>query len=191
MTSDKKQNDFLSLALKLTVIGALVVLLLAAVNALTADTIAGREAEKGREARQALIVDAETFEEVKLPLTEEEAKTVTAVYIAKAEDRILGYCFDVSVYGFGNDPISMIVAVSSEGNLYGIKIISNSETPGIGAAALSEDGGLIGQYAGIPMLSVDGVSGVSGATITSKGVSSGVKTVVDLLDRLTKEGVIE
>ena len=191
MTSDKKQNDLLSLSLKLTLIGALVVLLLAAVNALTADTIAARETEKGREARQALIVDADSFEEVQAELTETEAKTVTAVYLAKAGDKVLGYCFDVSVYGFGNDPISMIVAVSQEGNLYGVKIISNSETPGIGAAALAEDGGLLGQYAGLSVLSVDGVAGVSGATITSRGVASGVKTAVELLDRLTQEGVAE
>lgn len=191
MTSDKKGNELISLSTKLMLIVAAVVLLLAAVNTLTKDIIAEREAEKGRVARQALIADAETFEAVDFALTPEEAKTVTAVYKATAGDKTLGYCFDVTSAGFGSDGISMIVAVSEDGNLYGIKVISHAETPGIGAAALAEDGGLLGQYVGTSVLSVDGVVPVSGATITSRGVAAGVKTAVNVLDRMTKEGVAE
>lgn len=191
MTSDKKGNEMLPLALRLMLIVATVVLLLSAVNFLTAGTIAEREAEKSRQARAVLIEDAEDFEKIDFSMTEEEAKTVTGVYRAFAGDKTLGYCFDVNATGFGSDAICMIVAVSADGNLYGIQVISNAETPGIGAAALEADGGLLSQYAGLSVLSAENTVPVSGATITSKGVSAAVKTAVDIFNRITQEGGVK
>ena len=189
--SDKKNRELIPLSVTLMAIVAAVVLALSAVNALTSGLIAEREAEKGRVARQALIPDADGFDPVDFAIPETEAKTITAVNSAKSGEKIRGYCFDVTATGFGSDGISMIVAISREGNLYGVRVISNSETPGIGAAALEEDGGLLGQYVGVSVLSVDNVAAVSGATITSKGVAAGVKSAVNLLDQMMREGAAE
>ena len=187
MTKAKQSNDYFTLSFKLMLIVALVVLVLAVVNSFTAGMIADRQAAAGRQARQALIPQAKEFEKIDAALTEEEAKTVSDIYLAKDGDTHFGYCVDVAPSGFGGG-IEMIVAFSLDNKIYGIQIISHSETPGIGAKVLAEDGGLLTQYNDISTTSLGSVSAVSGATVTSNAVHSGVSAATQIVERLIQEG---
>ncbi|MDF2684968.1 MAG: rnfG [Clostridia bacterium] len=177
-------NDFDKLSLRLMIIVAGVVLVLALVNSLTADIIIKRELEAGIAARQSLIPEATDFNKIEeLSLSAEEAKVVDDVYEGSDAETLYGYCVDVSPVGFGGN-ISMIVAISPELAVIGVKVISHAETPGIGAAVLSENSELLSQYKDLPSRSLDAVSAISGATVSSTAVKSGIKSAVSVVEKL-------
>jgi electron transport complex protein RnfG len=161
-----------------------VVLVLALVNSFTAEIIEAREQAAGKAARQSLIPEAADFNKIEeLNLTADEAKVVDNVYEGSDSETLYGYCVDISPIGFGGN-ITMIVAISPELSVIGVKVISHSETPGIGAAVLSDNSELLSQYKDLPSRSIDGVSAVSGATVSSAAVKSGIKAAVSVVEKI-------
>lgn len=176
-----------NLPLKLTVIVAVVVFMLAVVNELTYSIIQANAAAAGEAARTELFASAGSFEKQSVTLTEEEAKSIGEIYKVFGNDSVIGYCINVSCKGFGGD-ISLIVGVNSDGSVKGIKLLSHSETPGIGAVAVQETGTLLPQFVNATLSSVDNVTAVSGATISSTAVKTGVRAALGVAERLIKEG---
>lgn len=176
------------LPLKLTIIVSAVVLMLAIVNELTFETIASNAAAKSNSARQELFVDSVGFSPVSFDLTDEEAKTVSEIYSAAGmgED-ILGYCMNVTCKGFGGD-IVLIVGVDLDGSITGVRLISHSETPGIGAVAVAENGALLSRFSGVTSSGVENVESISGATISSSAVKEGLAKALAVAEKLLKEG---
>ncbi len=170
-------KQYLSLGLRLSVFVAAVVLMLSLVNILTRDTIAEREKIAGEQARAELL--SGTFTELTdFTVPEEESKTVTAVYEAKENGTVTGYCFDVTVKGY--DEITMIVGINGDLTITGVKILTQSETPGIGSKAVDESGAFLPQFKGLSYRNVDSVTAVSGATVSSVGIQSGVRSAVNV-----------
>ena len=161
-------------ALKLAVIVAFVVLMLAVVNAFTKDKIAANEAEAGDIARRALIADAAVFEVLPQEVTPTTAAgTVNEIYAAKGEDgSFIAFCVDVTAMGFGSDGIGMVVAVSQTGQVLGVRVTSSTETSGIGSKVVDRTNET-GQ-----------AEAVSGATVTSKGIENGVMLAVHAVAEL-------
>ena len=103
-----------------------------------------------------------------------------------------GYVVNVASKGYGGD-IAIIVGVNTDKEITGVVISSHNETAGLGANAVKED--FRDQYKGkiYPVLSKDepgsdqAVDALTGATITSRAVTSGVDAVADLIDKLIKE----
>ena len=177
-------SDFQQLSIRLMLIVAAVVFVLALVNALTADIITEREIAAGIVARQSLIPAATAFNKIEeLNLTADEAKTVDSVYEGSDSETLYGYCVDISPAGFGGD-ITMIVAVSADLAVLGVKTITSSETPGIGANVVAENSELLSQFKDLPSLSLGSVSAISGATVTSTAVLTGIKTAVAVVEKL-------
>ena len=58
---------------------------------------------------------------------------------------ILGYAASVSPLGFGG-ALDMMVGVNSDGTIAGMKIVSHSETPGLGSRVDAPD--YLSQYTG-------------------------------------------
>lgn len=176
------------LAVKLTVIVAAVVLMLAVVNELTFETIALNEAEKSNSARIELFPDAQSFSEMNFDLTSEESKVVSAVYAANSSgEDVLGYCLNVTCKGFGGD-IELIVGIDHDRKITGVQLISHAETPGIGAVAVAEDGALMSAFKNVGVSGVEGIASVSGATISSKAVKEGIAAALEIAEKLLKEG---
>ncbi len=170
-------KKYLSLGFRLSLFVAAVVLMLSLVNILTRDTIAERQRIAGETARSALL--SGTFTEVAdFAIPEEEAKTVTAIYQAEENGVVTGYCFDVTVKGY--DEITMIVGVNTDLTVTGVKILSQSETPGIGSKAVDEAGSFLPQFKGLSSRNLDSVTAVSGATVSSVGIQSGVRSAVNV-----------
>ncbi len=170
-------KNYLALGLRLALFVAAVVAMLSVVNVLTRDTVAERKRMEGETARAALL--SGTFTELTdYAVPESEADTVTAVYRAEQDGVVTGYCFDVTVKGYNE--ITMIVGVNTDLTVTGVKILTQTETPGIGSKAVDEQGAYLPQFKGLSSRNLDSVAALSGATVSSKGIKSGVQSAVNV-----------
>jgi electron transport complex protein RnfG len=89
-----------------------------------------------------------------------------------------GVAFETSGKGYGGD-VGLMVGIDVKDNqLLGVSVTTHGETPGMGAKAKS-DPNFVAQYKGLALeqpiaVTLDGgsISAISGATITSRAVSS-------------------
>lgn len=170
-------KQHIALGLRLALFVAAVVAMLSVVNVLTRGTISQRQRLEGEVARSALM--SGTFTEMTdFTIPAEEASTVTAVYRAEQDGVVEGYCFDVTVKGYNE--ITMIVGVNTDLTVTGVKILSQTETPGIGSKAVDESGALLPQFKGLSSRNLNSVAEISGATISSKAIKSGVASAVNV-----------
>ncbi|HEY8891570.1 MAG TPA: RnfABCDGE type electron transport complex subunit G [Clostridium sp.] len=99
---------------------------------------------------------------------------------------ITGYAIKVAPKGYGG-PVEIMVGISTTGKITGIKILSHTETPGLGANAPQPK--FSDQYKNKPIkekLEVvkvipskdNQIQAITGATITSKAVTLGVNDAV-------------
>ena len=130
-------------ALKLLLISAVTALLLSGVNALTKDTIAENDAKEKSAAIAAIFPDSDSSESADVTID--------------------------GVNGFGG-ALDMMVGVNSDGTITGMKIVSHSETPGLGSRV--DDPDYLSQYTGKSgTLSLgNGIDAITGSTISSKAV---------------------
>ena len=161
----------LRLTLTLFLITTIVAGLLGLVNYVTADTIAEQIAQKAENAMRQ-VLEADSYEPLDVP----EESAVTAAY--RAGDR--GYVVRVAPNGFGG-AIDMMVGVDVSGAVTGVAIVSQSETASLGANCTRED--FRAQFTGKTgtlSVSKDGgeIDALTGATITSRAVTSGVNTAL-------------
>lgn len=175
----------------LFVIGFACTLILAFCNSLTAGKIAALSAKKEQEAMISALPDAESFDEVKIG----SDSGVDAVFAGtNSANEIVGYCVKVAPIGYGGE-ISMIVGIKADGTVSGVDIISMSETAGLGAKAKNEEfrdmykgksGEITVKKSGTP--SDKEISAISGATVTSKAVTSGVNAALTAVDEIMRIG---
>ena len=96
---------------------------------------------------------------------EDETGLIEKVFKADGE----GYVYKVNVQGY-KDVITFVVGFSEDGKIVGYEVISMNDTPGIGdqVAGDSFKSGVVGKN------SNDGISTISGATVSSKAVVTGI-----------------
>lgn len=177
---DWKQT--VKLGLSLLVITAVSALVLGAVNALTADTIAMRQEAARQEAMACVMSNADVFSDLY-----SEDQTIERITGAYHGTQFVGYCVEVSPKGFGG-AVNLMVGVNPYGRVTGVTILDHSETPGLGAKA--EDPGFLDQYVGKSGKIVVGgnINAITGATITSKAVTEGVNTALTAVINYNAEG---
>ncbi|MBE6991764.1 MAG: RnfABCDGE type electron transport complex subunit G [Ruminococcaceae bacterium] len=166
----------LKLGVILFLICAITAGLLGFVNSITEDRIAEITAEKTAKA-MSTVLPADAYDEVEY--TGSDALVVTA-YKASTGGSPVGYVVEVTPSGFGGT-IDMVVGVDMNGAVTGVDIIDMSETSGLGANASKASfreqyiGGT-GNFA----VSKDGgtIDALTGATVTSRAVTSGVNAAV-------------
>ena len=163
------------LAITLLLITAVVAVILAGVNSVTAPRIADLNARKTQEAVEAVLPGGG----VEVAFTDSTGLVAT-VYQGDA-----GYAVKVNPSGF-NGTVSMMVGVDNNGSVLGISIISQTETAGLGAVSAADTSAgeaFRGQFAGMSgsvSVSKDGgqVDAITGATITSRAVCTGVNAAL-------------
>lgn len=180
---DWKQG--LRLGLSLFIITAVAALVLALVNAVTADTIAEHAAAQRQAAMVSVAPGADVFSELY-----SEDNTIDGITGAYNGTSFVGYCVEVSPNGFGG-PISLMVGVDAGGSVTGVVILDHSETAGLGARADSPD--FLNQYidkSGTITVNTgdNAIDALTGATITSKAVTSGVNTALTAVLNYNAEG---
>ncbi len=173
----KGNGEIQSLSFKLMIIIASVVLMLAVVNGLTKDRIAANEKKANDEARSAIFTEANDFSPVSIELPNDLGKYVGDIYEAKKDGTRLGYCVSVTSNGFGGK-INMIVGISTDGLISGVKVVSHSETAGVGERIIS-NGSILSQFTNVSSSSISSVSTITGASITSRAIIDGVKKALE------------
>ena len=170
MKTESTVKYVLRIALTLLAITAVVAVILAAVNTVTAPRIAAQNEQKTQNAIEAVLPGG--GQEVK-EFTDDTG-LVTAAY--KGDNGCAGF----------NGAVTMMVGVDNEGKVTGISIISHTETAGLGATAdANTDAGrafrdqFIGM-SGTVSVTKDGgeVDALTGATITSRAVCTGVSAAL-------------
>ncbi len=179
-------------------------LLLGFVYELTKEPIRLQEEKAVQEACQAVFAQADSFQEREFSLSEElerellgEGVSIGTLYDAlDASGAHLGYVVEsTSSEGYGGD-ITLYIGVTDQNHLNGISILSISETPGLGMRAPEV---LVPQFAdkeaGIFSYTKSGssspleIDAISGATITTRAVTSAVNGGLKALEGLLEGGM--
>lgn len=179
-------------------------LLLGFVYELTKEPIRLQEEKAVQEACQAVFAQADSFQERELSLSEElerellgEGVSIGTLYDSlDASGAHLGYVVEsTSSEGYGGD-ITLYIGVTDQNHLNGISILSISETPGLGMRAPEV---LVPQFAdkeaGIFSYTKSGssspleIDAISGATITTRAVTSAVNGGLKALEGLLEGGM--
>ena len=179
MKAENTVMYILRLTVTLLLICAVVAAVLAGVNAITKDAIAANQEKKTQDAIAAVLPGVTGLE--KQTLTGETG-IVSEVYRS-------GDSFAVKVLPGGFDgEITLMVGIQN-GALTGISVISHTETPGLGAVAAAQNAkgeAFRSQFVGQSGTLVigDQVDAMSGATITSKAVVTGVNAALSYVANL-------
>ena len=181
----------------LTAICLVVSALLGGVNAITADKIAAINQANTEASLNAVSEGADEFAPIALTDAMTAAASaagakLTEAYTVKAAGEAVGYAFKVVASGSQGN-IEMIVGVDADNAVTGVSIVSNKETAGIGSKvmennALPSGTGVLDQFIGMSgagTLTVGKtVDAISGATVSSKGVTKGVNAALAVAEAL-------
>ena len=195
-SKEKVQMDpayIIKLTVTLFVTCVVVAACLGGVNAITQEKIEAINKEKTEIAMKAVVADPDntTFSD-KLTLTDEMVAaagsvTLDSVYEAQVGGATAGYAIKVVASG-SQGKIEMMVGVDAEGTVTGVSIVKNSETSGIGSKVMTNmptaNGiGVLSQFEG--KSAADGtltvganVDAISGATVSTRGVTNGVNAAL-------------
>lgn len=177
-------KEISTLTIKLLLICAIVATLLAGVNSITKPIIEENEQKNFELAMQEVLPEASSFEAV---TTSDFAPTETGVMLSSVYQADNGgyVVSTVCAEGYGGD-ISVMVGIDSALSVNQVKIMSMSETPGLGARASEAE--FIEQYQGksasIAVIknatpTDEQIEAISGATITSKAVTKAVNAALE------------
>lgn len=173
----------LRLGLILFLITALTGITLGFANSVTAGPIAETAAKAKQAAMKEILPEADEFKEV----ADKSNDTILEVNAGYKNNEIVGYALKVAPRGYGGT-VETMVAISNEGVVSGIKILKHSETPGLGAnAPKPKFSGQFTKKSIIKKLQVikgtaskdNEIEALTGATITSRAVTSGVNSAID------------
>lgn len=162
---------------------------LAFVYSKTSVIIADRQAKEALKAMGVVLPAATDFVEVsagEIATAAGETKGILQAYLGKAADETIGAIVKVESPGYGG-MITMLVGMDKAGVCQGMQVISQSETPGLGANVKEES--FYGQFAGqegVLSLKKQGgqIEAISGATISSKGAVAGVNKALEVAKAL-------
>jgi len=182
-------KEIMNLGLKLLLISLIAALSLGYVNDITKGKIAEQRAIANERARKEVSPDADSFKE--LDISEIDNDLVVEGFEAVKDELRIGYVFKTLPKGYGGG-LEVIVGISNNGIITGVRIGSHNETPGLGAKSTDES--FYNQYENMKANQAIGVSktqksdseiqAISGATITSKAVTIGVNSAIEAYNAL-------
>ena len=190
-SKEKVQMDpayIIKLTVTLLVTCVIVAACLGGVNAVTEEKIDEINRAKTEEAMKAVVADPDntTFSDA-MTLTDEMTAAsgsvaLDSVYEAQVNGQSAGYAIKVVASG-SQGKIEMMVGVDGEGAVTGVSIVDNAETAGIGSKVMENQNGVLDQFIG--KSAADGtlavgtnVDAITGATVSSKGVTAGVNAAL-------------
>jgi len=182
----------------LFVVALVSVALLAVLNQITKGKIEAAETQARNEIYQSVYADASRFETLEIDYQPSDASIVinSVLEADDAEMNDIGYVFDVtSKNGYGGD-VQIAVGITKEGEITAFKVISASETPGLGAKSMEDE--YASQFSGLSGLAPIGFSktganrdnneidAISGATITTTATTNAVNAAIELFNSQLK-----
>jgi len=186
-------REMLSMIVVLTVLTAVSGGLLAAVKVKTEPQIEEQVLKfQKAPAIKAIFADA-TNDPIKERFNVKAEDTELQVFPSTLADGIKAVAFEAKGGAYGG-PIGLMVGVNLDTDeIIAVRVTTHAETPGIGSRA-KEDLSFVGQFAGMSMASNFDIKGkggdidaMSGATVTSAGVSQAAVAAQDLYKKLKPE----
>ncbi len=177
---------YLKLGFVLLIITMIASGILAYLNTLTQPIIEENQRVAQEKARKEVLPSAVTFEEVSGDLVYHIGKD--------AEGKIVGYTFVALLYGYSSE-VKTMVGVDPYQVIEKIKVISQAETPGLGANCEKPD--FLAQFSGKQKAEMkvdkDGgtITSLTGATITTRTITNSIKAAMNKFDIPTFETVEE
>lgn len=196
----------MTIALKLLVICSVVAVIIAFVNTITKDRIAYNAMLDTADALSKIYssdyqgktftVNGEEFviqDEDKIiarcsrvnNYTPKNDEVKTIYLLSDADGNPKGSCVSIAPMGFKAE-IQMLVAVNEDMTVKGVKIVSMSDTSGIGTKA--QDEGFLAKFKGLGSEEAAKVDSISGATKTSKPVINAVSIAVKEVSNYISDG---
>ncbi|KGN01778.1 electron transporter RnfG [Clostridium novyi A str. 4570] len=205
MENQNSNKETLMLGLKLLIITAIAGLVLGWAHKVTLEPIDKQNIKTNNEAMNQVLPSAKEFAKIAAQEVKEGEKvdkvlpkenSIVEVNKGQNGSEVTGYAIKVETKGYGGK-IEMMVGISNQGKVDGIKILNHSETPGLGAKA--PEPSFSDQYKGkaikTPLEVVKGtaskdneISAITGATITSRAVTKGVNEAVEYYNKELKGG---
>lgn len=184
-------KDILKITLNLVIIYLIGGLLLAAVYAKTSPVIYKKTLEETEKALKELMPEAKNITKAGEWAPEHKH---ASYYEAKNDNEVLGYVAESYGKGYSSF-IHLLIAVDKDFKIKQVKILGHAETPGLGDEV--EKPYFINQFSGkdlehlvlLKTETKDMIQAISGATISSRAVTNGVRYGVEILKE--KYGVSE
>ena len=159
-------KEFVVPAAVLTVICLVVSAVLAGTYQVTKPVIEAAKRAEADASRVVVLPDGKDFEEV-------SASGLENIVDAYKAGNGAGYVITGKAKGYGGD-LQVMAGIDKDGKIAGVKLMDNNETQGIGSKT-GEDS-YTSQYKGKDS-TLDGVTTISGATISSKAFQSAVTSI--------------
>lgn len=171
----EENTSIFKIGINLTLACLLSGAIIAGTYSFTAPVAANSRVELKNKAMKELVAQAETFKAV-------EGKQDW--YAAIKEGKVVAYVVPAESKGYGG-AIRMLAAVSPEGKVLDYKILQHNETPGLGDKASEPK--FSKQFAGkgtedlevVKVPTEKNIQALTGATITSRAVTKGIKAAVE------------
>lgn len=189
-------NKTIKLGLILLAFTAIAAGLLGLLNQTTKDIIADVKVKANNEARKEVLPSGTDFKEIdkgEFEKATEGKQAVEEIYEATDGTNVVGYTIKTSTTGYSGDVVVM-TGIDLDGKIAGMKVVSNTETPGLGANSSNPEfqdqykdksaEGEIGVVKSAPTESQ--IQAITGATITSKAVTLGVNEAIGAYENLAK-----
>lgn len=190
-------KEIVKLGIILLIICFISTALLAIVKEITEPKILEQRKMAAEQSRKDVLPAAEAFE----ALSEGDLKelqvtdaTITEVYIGKKGNEIVGFFVKAMPSGYSGS-FEVLTGIDAEGNIVKVKMGANKETPGLGTVAGGEK--FTSQYIGkgnqgilelikTPDASETQITAITGATISSRGMTNGVNSAIAAVKALTE-----
>ena len=159
---EKTKNNMIAPIVVLVAICLVASAMLAGIFQVASPIIEARSLEAAEAARAAVLPAGEGF-------TKWEGELADGINNAYVADNGAGMVCSTSFNGF-NGAVELMIGLDADGKITGTQVMSQSETPGVGSNALTEEyrGRFIGKE------NADGIDAYSGATFTSRAVRNGI-----------------
>lgn len=176
-------KDFVLPTVVLTVICLIVSFALVFTNSITEPIITERLNAEATAARIELLPEADTFTPVEN--LENPPEGFVDCYVAKNG---AGYVITTKAFGYGGE-ITVMTGIKSDSTISKVKVLNHGETTGIGTRVV-DDENYLSTYNG-KTGSLEGVTGVAGATVSSKGLRSAVTAAFEVYSAVSGADVPE
>jgi len=187
-------KETIRLILTLTIISCISGLILSFVNGKTKDKIAQIKSEAKIEAIEKVLPKGYNNDPVKETFTPTGSDSNMVFYVAKQDGKFVGAAFDTSTMSGFSGYVGIMVGVNADNEISAIQILSQNETPGLGANITKDS--FLNQFKNmvIPTDSTfkvkkDGgqVEQITGATISSRAVSEAISSGLKVFEANKKE----
>lgn len=186
-------KEILKMGVILLIFTAVAATVLGITNSMTDPIIQERLHEENIAAIATLLPEAEEFELLEDELLEER-NLLVEVYEGTAGGEVVGYTVKANPNGYGGR-VEVLTGISSDGEVTGVTIGTQSETPGLGTRITEE--AFLNQYVGKgteqELITTKGgetgdeyVNAITGATVSAEAVTDGVNVAISAFEEVLK-----